>query len=122
YGAPTQALVDHTGAIRSAFERIVERTDAYEARMARVIKEAAAMSADVSARAATLDAQVGRSIEQTGRWATIAVVCSIVLGVVVALLIMRLILKPTREVIDCFAALTAGDYTREISGAGRRDE
>jgi methyl-accepting chemotaxis protein len=51
-----------------------------------------------------------------------AVLLGLLLSCGVAVLISRMIVKPINRVIQCFAALGAGDYSSPIDAGGRRDE
>jgi|GEM_PF-3306382 len=122
YQEPVERLLGHTELLKRTFAEIKSTTVQMDESHESLMNGSETLAAAIAAQSERYTQAIGATIARTEQLATLAVVCALALAAMIAFLITRSIVRPTAKVIDCFAALTAGDYSQEVSADGRRDE
>ena len=121
-GKKAPPLIESIKAFQSGFKELLIA----DAANAEAQMTALSASADLRLAATGIATKAIQRIEKLNADSRAMSLAAVLLGLLlscgVAVLISRMIVKPINRVIQCFAALGAGDYSSPIDAGGRRDE
>ena len=87
-----------------------------------IVGQRVALDEQVRAAVELAEAEINATESSTQTLALVAVALAVLLGMGVAAVIARSIVRPARYVADLFGRLSDGDYAQEIDASARRDE